>query len=69
MKNIFKGKIAKVVAIIAVVGILMAIYALWITQKKQGQTQTSTNISNENPETNIGGIYISPGGEEGVERF
>ncbi|MCI4462624.1 MAG: hypothetical protein JHC30_03325 [Caldisericum sp.] len=67
MKNIFKGKIAKVVAIVAVVVILMAIYALWITQKKQGQTQTNTNISNGSSQTNISDIYVSPGGEEGIQ--
>jgi hypothetical protein len=67
MKNIFKGKIAKVVAIVAVVVILMAIYALWITQKKQRQTQTNTNISNGSSQTNISDIYISPGGEEGIQ--
>ena len=67
MKNIFKGRIVKVVAILGVVGICIAIYALWITQKKQGQTQTNTNISNGSSQTNISDIYVSPGGEDGIQ--
>jgi hypothetical protein len=67
MKNILKGRIVKIVAILAVVGICIAIYALWIVPKKQGRTPITTNIPNENSETNIGGIYVSPGGEEGIQ--
>ena len=67
MKNILKGRIVKIVAILAVVGICIAIYALWIVPKKQGRIPITTNIPNENSETNIGGIYVSPGGEEGIQ--
>jgi len=67
MKKLLKDRALMIVAVFVIIGICIGAYVLVIAPKQQAHNPLNNNVANNPSGTSDEGMYISPGGGEGIQ--